>query len=298
MTSLRIVTINVGSLLESEWDDRRHEVVAWIDHYDPDVVCLQEVWETSESPNTGSWIAEACAADWHVESGGGPFDESLWPDQTMRFGSAILSRWPIDDANYHRLGIDQDQVEEGSFVARVPWELFHVSTAGLDIYSTHLVSAPSDLLHRHVQVVEIDKIIKESRGTKDDMVRFGKRRQHMPPILCGDFNAEPDSDEIRFLSGLTPLKGATTFYQDAWKVAGDGGPGYTQDWRTMPHAARLNVHRKRIDYVFVGDGFLREGDSGRVLSAEVGFDRSLTGDVIASDHCGLCVDVVWSSRPS
>ena len=44
----------------------------------------------------------------------------------------------------------------------------------------------------------------------------------MPPILCGDFNAEPDSDEIRFLCSLTALDGRTTFFQDAWRVAGDG----------------------------------------------------------------------------
>jgi endonuclease/exonuclease/phosphatase family metal-dependent hydrolase len=117
----------------------------------------------------------------------------------------------------------------------------------------------------------------------------------MPPILCGDFNAEPDSDEIRFLSSLTMLDGRTTFYQDAWRVAGDG-PGYTQDWRTNRIAASLNVHRKRIDYVFVGDPFLRQGSAGRVLSASVAFDSPLTG-VLASDHAGLVVEVAWPSKP-
>lgn len=296
MDHLRILTINVGSLLEPGWDDRRHEVAAWIDRLDPDVVAMQETWGDADNDNTGEWVAEASEGTWHVASGGGPFDEALWKDQSMRFGSTIMSRWPIDEANYHRLGVAE--TEEGSFVGRVPWELFHVATAGLDVYSTHLVSAPKDLLHRRVQVVEIDRIIKESRGTKDDMVRFGERRQHMPPILCGDFNAEPDSDEIRFLSGLTPIDGAATFYQDAWRVAGDSGPGHTQDWRVNPQAARLNVHRKRIDYVFVGDGFLREGSAGRVLSAEVGLHRSLTGDVIASDHCGLSVEIAWPTRPT
>ena len=117
----------------------------------------------------------------------------------------------------------------------------------------------------------------------------------MPAVLCGDFNAEPGSDEIRFLSSLTALDGRTTFWQDAWRVAGDG-PGLTQDWRTNPIAAGLNVHRKRIDYVFVGDPFLREGDAGRVLSADLAFDEARTG-VLASDHRGLVVDVVWPTRP-
>jgi endonuclease/exonuclease/phosphatase family metal-dependent hydrolase len=119
----------------------------------------------------------------------------------------------------------------------------------------------------------------------------------MPAILCGDFNAEPDSDEVRFLTSLTALGGRTTFYQDAWRVAGDGGPGLTQDWRVNPSAAALNVHPKRIDYVFVGDPFQRRGDAGRVLSARVAFHEPRTG-VLASDHFGLVVDIVWPDRPT
>ena len=61
-------------------------------------------------------------------------------------------------------------------------------------------------------------------------------------------------------------------------------PGYTQDWRTNPIAAALNVHRKRIDYVFVGDPFLRVGSAGRVLSAPWPSTNRCTG-IQASDHC-------------
>ena len=124
---------------------------------------------------------------------------------------------------------------------------------------------------------------------------FQNKTHTTQAILCGDFNAEPDSDEIRFLASLTMLDGRTTFYQDAWRVAGDG-PGLTQDWRTNRIASSLNVHRKRIDYVFVVDPFLRKGSAGRVLSATVAFDTSLTGP-LASDHAGLVVDIVWPSRP-
>ena len=117
----------------------------------------------------------------------------------------------------------------------------------------------------------------------------------MPPILCGDFNAEPDGDEIRFLCSLTALDGRTTSFQDAWRAAGEG-PGYTQDWRANAIADSMNVNRKRIDYVFVGDPFLRTGSAGRVLSASLAFHEPLTG-VLASDHYGLSVDIVWPQRP-
>ena len=58
----------------------------------------------------------------------------------------------------------------------------------------------------------------------------------------------------------------------------------------------MNVTNKRIDYVFVGDPFQREGGAGRVLSAALAFDKSLTGRV-ASDHYGLVVDIAWPTRP-
>ena len=98
----------------------------------------------------------------------------------MHFGSAVLSRWPITDSQFHRLPIDD--TSDNRFVSQVPWELFHASTAGLDVFSTHLAAAPTDQLHRRVQVKAIDELITASRGTKDDMVRFGEKRTVMPAI--------------------------------------------------------------------------------------------------------------------
>jgi endonuclease/exonuclease/phosphatase family metal-dependent hydrolase len=291
---LRVAQLNAGSLLEPGWDERREAIVAWLEHLAPDVVCLQEIWEGADGHNTAGWLVDHMPeTGWHWVFGGDPFDPSLWPGPDLRFGSAILSRWPIDEHGYRRLPFipGTDQVVE-----QVPWELLHVRTAGLDVFSTHLAPAPEHGRHRALQVLAIDEHIRRTRGDLDTVVPFGPPREAMPPILCGDFNAEPDSDEIRFLCSLAALDGRTTGYQDAWRVAGDG-PGHTQDWRTNPIAASLNVHRKRIDYVFVGDPFLRRGSAGRVVSAELAFDASLTG-AVCSDHTGLVVDVVWPQRPT
>jgi endonuclease/exonuclease/phosphatase family metal-dependent hydrolase len=289
---LRVVQLNAGSLIEPGWDERRLELVAWIERLDPDVVCLQEVWEDGRGENTARWVADRLG-DWSVAFGGSPFGEQTWPDPSMRFGSAVLSRWPIDASTYHRLPIDVDPTP---MIRDVPWELLHVRTAGLDVFSTHLAAPPQDGRHRIRQVVAIDELIRAARGDADVVPGLGKRREGMPAILCGDFNAQPDSDEIRFLCGLTSLDGRATYFQDAWRVAGDG-PGHTLDWRHSPVTAEMNVPRQRIDYVFVGDGFLRAGHAGRVVSAELAFDRPLTG-VMASDHIGLVVDVVWPQRPA
>lgn len=289
---LRVVQLNAASLLETGWNERRHEVVAWLERLEPDVVCLEEVWEHPTSDNTAGWIAAHVDGLDHWTFGGAPFDPALWADQSLLFGSAVLSRWPIDAATHHRLPTAPG---DDPFVSQVPWELLHARTAGLDVFACHLAAAPTHGLHRQRQVLAIDEIIRSVRGDLDAVPPPGTTREAMPPILCGDFNAEPGSDEIRFLTSLAALDDRTTFYQDAWRVAGDG-PGYTQDWRTHPLAEGLNINRKRIDYVFVGDPYQRRGGGGRVVAANLAFHEPLTG-VQASDHAGLCVDVVWPQRP-
>lgn len=47
----------------------------------------------------------------------------------------------------------------------------------------------------------------------------------------------------------------------------------------------------------MGDPFQRQGSAGRVLSAHLAFHEARTG-VLASDHAGLVVEVVWPDRPA
>jgi endonuclease/exonuclease/phosphatase family metal-dependent hydrolase len=289
-SQLRVVQFNIGSLFEPDWEHRRHEIVAWLRHLSPDVVCLQEVIESPTSPNTAGWIADQLGDSWHWEFAGAEPIGTEVPPETL-FGSAVLSCWPITSTQYVRLPV-HPKARQG--VETFPWELFYVQTADLDLFVTHLAAAPTDGPTRRVQVQAIDDCIRCHRRGIDD---FGPNRAAMPAILCGDFNAEPESDEIRFLNGFTELDGNNAFWQDAWRVAGDGSAGFTNDWSKNPIAASMNVHRKRIDYVFVGDPFYRRGSGGRVLSAEIAFHHSLTGGVLASDHFGLVVDIEWPTRP-
>ncbi|MFV0257561.1 MAG: endonuclease/exonuclease/phosphatase family protein [Acidimicrobiales bacterium] len=291
--TLRVVQLNIGSLLEPGWDRRRHEIVAWLHRLNPDVVGLQEAWESDESANTAGWLAAEVGFLPHWAFGGFELPAAFVPGG-VRFGTAVLSRFPIDDHATHRL----PTVEDGDpLVGAVGFPLLRVATAGLDVFVTHLPPAPGHGHHRIAAVLAIDELIRATRGDRDTLGPGRGARTGMPPILCGDFNAEPESDEIRFLSSLSVLGERTTYYQDAWRVAGADGPGYTQDWRDNPQAAALNVHRKRIDYVFVGDPFRRVGGAGRVLDCRVVFDVSLTGGPLASDHRGLVVDVRWPDRP-
>ncbi len=298
MRSLRIATLNIGSLLDEGWHERLPLIGSQLADLAPDVVCVQEAAASGSRPNAAQQVLDVQRQHGgplaHVGYGGLPaslpkgfFDHE--PD--LEIGSAVLSRWPVEVVATHSLPVDTDQPGRLLFTS----ELLHARTAGLDVFSTHLAAAPTDGPHRRLQVQAIDRIIRDARGPADSDP-WDATRPTMPAILCGDFNAEPDSDEIRFLCGLTPLGGRDTFYQDAWRVAGDESPGYTNHWRNRL-GDRLNIHRKRIDYVFVGDPFVRTGSGGRVLDARLAVDEVVDGWP-PSDHAGVLAEIVWPERPT
>lgn len=283
--TLRVVTLNAGTLLEPDWPAREGEVVAWLDELDPDVVCLQEAWRDGDGPCSIEGVVDRAAGDWHWTFGGFPFPAAYGAPPSLRFGSAILSRWPLDQEVLHRLPVDEDPaVDDPGY--RMELELLHVVTAGAHLFSTHLAPPPAQAYHRRRQVRAIDETIRAA---------VTERPSSLPSILCGDFNAEPDSDEIRFLSSLATIDGVSTYHQDAWRVAANTGPGFTGDPRTNPMCAALHVPPKRLDYVFVGDPWGR-GGAGVVRSAALAFHEPRTG-ILASDHYGLVVDVTWPDRP-
>jgi endonuclease/exonuclease/phosphatase family metal-dependent hydrolase len=176
----------------------------------------------------------------------------------------------------------------------VELELLAARTTGVEIFTTHLAPMPQRGSLRRQQVRFIDETIAAWRDPQSPL----------PPILCGDFNAEPDSDEIRFLCGLTSIDGRDTWWQEAWRGTGRTDPGFTQD-PANPYYRRFNMPPKRVDYVFVGDTWLvrdvatnepPEANRGRIVAAQLAFDEQLTG-VFASDHYGVTADIAWPGRP-
>jgi endonuclease/exonuclease/phosphatase family metal-dependent hydrolase len=257
---LRAMTLNIWNV--GHWRARRDEIVAWIEHLQPDVLCLQEVVALEDGRNQAAWLAERTQRHW-IGAPGLDFGKGAW------FGDAVLSRWPIDAHHITTLpALDQD--DEG----RV---LLHARTDNLDVFCTHL---NWQYHHGYIREAQVLKVVETIEAQADAASPF-------PPILCGDLNANPDSDEIRFLCGLASLNGRSAFFQEAWRVAGGAGPGYTWDNRNS-FAALDREPDGRIDYIFVG--WRRDNGAGRVESARVVCDRSLTG-TFASDHFGVMADI-------
>jgi len=262
---LRVLTLNIWNL-SGDWRARRAEIVAWIDRLAPDVVCLQEVVDSAGGGNQATWLAEHGAGEWHVAYAGRNVMEGV------DFGNAVLSRWPIDEQAGYDLPSTPDREDETQRL------VLHARTNGLDVFSTHLSWRYEDGAIREQQVLALASIV----------AKLADPDAAVPPIVAGDFNAEPDSTEMRFLTGLASLDGRSVYFQDAWRVAGGRGDGFTWENRN-PNASKEYEPDRRIDYILVG--WRRDHTGiGRVEACRVVCDRLLTADW-ASDHHGVLAEI-------
>ena len=80
------------------------------------------------------------------------------------------------------------------------------------VHVTHLNYRLTHGRQREDQVLAIDELV-------------ASRKEIEPQILMGDFNARPESDEMRWMCGLTTLRERRTVYQDAWARLHPGDAG-------------------------------------------------------------------------
>ena len=270
--TLKVLTLNIWHD-QGPWLDRLQLLRQWIDRLDPDLIGFQEVLVgvDDEIDQVREILAEK---NYYVDFG----SAMLIPDRKhLQFGNAIASRWPIIDREETRLP------DRGDWESRAALSVTVDSPHGpIGFTCTHLHWQFNHGIVREKQV----EVVAE---------RAWKRRPNkgFPPIIVGDFNAEPDSDEIRFMTGRHSLAGASVAYLDAWEVAGDtslpGEAGHGMTWSNRNAYARLEYEpRRRIDYVFVGlPG--RKGQ-GSVEDCRVVCNQE-EGGVWPTDHFGVYAEL-------
>jgi endonuclease/exonuclease/phosphatase family metal-dependent hydrolase len=285
---LRVITLNLWGT-EPPLEPRLALAVRQLQALAPDVICLQEVrpLDGRAGRTTADALAEALGMTAHYEVA------VAWEDGPRGAGQeglAVIAR-SIREARAQPLP------EPRPADARILLSA-SIDTAGgpIWVHTTHLHYRLDDGVARERQVVAIDEAI---RG-------LGRDRDSAPQILCGDFNATAESDEIRFLRGLTTLDGRRTHFQDAWlrlhREPGPGdGPAEGITWSSENRFTRplrsLDLDR-RIDYVFVttrkrdGRGTVR--DCRVVLTERAGLGEVA---ICASDHYGVCADVQVVAAP-
>jgi endonuclease/exonuclease/phosphatase family metal-dependent hydrolase len=231
----------------------------------PDVVALQEVRVVPDRlPNQAETLARALGL--HVI-----YAPSI-PWGGGEEGLAILSRVPIEMTTAIELPHATDMERRLLLSARLAFE-----TGPLWVHDTHL----NYRLHHGKQREDQVKAIVEQMATCTP---------DNPQLLLGDFNARPDSDEIRWLSGLTSLGAQRVHHQDAWALLHPGDPGWT--WaRRNPHTKSLAFLEpdRRLDYVFVTTR--RRDGRGTIHDCRLVFDQPDEAGLFASDHFGLMADV-------
>jgi len=276
---VRVVTLNTWNV-SGPWEQRLPLIRAGLDALDADVICLQEVVHldalgevpSPDAPTSAHAIAAGLAGGldrWQVRVAwaGARARRTLPPH-----GNAILSHHPVAATDEMALPTTRGE-------SRV------VLGAELDtplgrqqVFTTHLNWRLDHAAWRERQVQALC-----------DLLRFHGGARSRPPVLAGDFNAAPDTDAVRFITGRCSLGGRSMLLLDAWEQAGDGSPGLTWD-NANPFAAAVFEPALRIDYVFAGLPHQATG-VGRLGSARVVLDTP-TGGVYPSDHYGVCADIV------
>lgn len=263
---MRVLTWNLWWRF-GPWEERQPAILETLRRVDADVLCLQEVYETRDGKSQAADLADALGLH-HTYTAGLGLDlanESL--------GNAVLSRWPITATEARGLpapsGLDELRV-----VLRADVE---GPRGGLEVFCTHLNWRLDQSHVRQVQLAAVCEFIAET-----------KPRRTYPPVLCGDMNADPESDEIRMLVGQRPPPVPKLVFLDAWRARGDGGPGYTWS-HANPYTLLDPEPERRLDYVFVG--YPRDDDAGGEPTACLVEGVDPVGGVHASDHYAVCAEL-------
>lgn len=269
--TLKVLTLNLWNT-SGPWDRRRPRVREWIDRLEPDLIGFQEVLRGPDIDmadeilaGTGYSIAFAAAGD----------------HDGAAFGNAAASRWPILDSA--RIDLPEGDRAERRCAISITVDAPFGPVA---FTSTHLNWKLHDGHSREQQVTALTDFVLQRRP-----------RGGFPPVVVGDFNAVPDSSEIRFMTGLQSLAGRSAAFFDAWDIAGGGGPGYTWSNRNEYAAIALEPER-RIDYIFAGYPVRMSSGHGvgRIEACRVVCDDAVDG-VWPSDHFGVYAELRTEPLP-
>ena len=228
----------------------------------PDILCLQEVWAEKDESQ-----AEKIASLLNYNY---IYGKSFEIDE-VGFGNAVISRYPINEHTIHYMPTKPDFDEKRLLLhAKIKY-----NDLDLNVMCTHLNYKYEHQNIREDQVQFILEYISKLKKTK------------FPIILCGDFNADPNSDEIRLITGhRKPIN--QTVLRDAWVITNPYDQGFT--WSNKNTYAKKTLEfDRRIDYIFVG----RAGKNGigqPIKSVLVGNNEK--NNIFPSDHFGIITHLV------
>jgi endonuclease/exonuclease/phosphatase family metal-dependent hydrolase len=269
--TLKVLTLNLWHD-QGPWTARAQRIRDWLDRLDPDLVAFQEALRGPHLDQVADLLGPRLP---HRDYGrAGTF---VREGVQLDFGNAVASRWPLVGREEQRLPDRGDAETRSALHVDVDAPLGRVAFTCTHL---HWRFHHGDTRLRQVQALATRVIARRPKGG-------------FPPIVAGDFNAEPEWDEIRYLTGGHAIDGKTVYFHDAWRVAGRGAPAPGEPpgctWSNRNPYARLALEPdRRIDYVFAG--YPTSRGLGRIERCTVVLDDAVDG-VWPSDHFGVLAEL-------
>lgn len=240
--TIRIMTYNVHSCVGMDGKISPERIARVIGRHEPDIVALQEL--DMGRPRTGAvdqphLIARELAMIYH-------FHPSVVCDEE-RYGNAVLSRYPMEMIRAGRLPglVKNSKVEPRAAI----WTAIDIAGTKINFFNTHLGLSPRERNRQARALLGPEWVAHpDCQG---------------PAILCGDFNALPNSRLCRNIKGVL---------RDAQGALCNHSPQAT--WFS-------HYPFGRIDHIFIGPGI----EVTRVEVSRTDLDK------IASDHLPLIIDI-------
>jgi endonuclease/exonuclease/phosphatase family metal-dependent hydrolase len=153
----------------------------------PDVVGLQEAWSRGEVIAAGllarrlgiywAWVPSPHPQRWQRRVG----------HSSVAFGNAVLSRWPVAGVAHADLPGPASGAPDGRQALHAALD---TPVGRLPFFTTQLSAFPGRWGLRCAQVRRIAEFVALVSG------------DGLPPVVTGDLNAVPESDEVRLLEGF------------------------------------------------------------------------------------------------
>lgn len=273
---LKVMTLNVWNLM-GPYERRLSRISEWIERLDPDVVGFQEVVRAADHDQLAELVD---GKGFHLAYG------ATAETDGRQFGNGVASRWPIINSDVVPLPAGERDEGRCAVCATI-----NAPFGELLFTATHLNWKLHDGSSREKQVLALSEAVLSRRP-----------RGGFPPVVVGDFNAEPDSAEIRFMRGLQTLEGRSTMFYDAWIVAGSDPSSGGATWSNRNDYAAIALEpERRIDYIFAGYPVRMTSDHGvgKITSCRVVANDEVDG-TWPSDHFGLYAELATEpiGRPS
>jgi endonuclease/exonuclease/phosphatase family metal-dependent hydrolase len=264
---VRIATWNLWGRY-GPWEARLPAIAETLRRIDADIVGLQEVWEDDQR----SQASELAAGLGYTE----PVYAANLERDGARSGNAILSRGPIGRTDVRRLpreaaGAHDDEGEERLVVLAE----CNGPRGPIQVFCAHLSWRGDHSGIRQAQVGEICRLVREHRP------------RSFPAVLLGDLNADPDSNELRALTGQQAVPVPGVMFRDTWTWAGNTDRGATWSNDNPFAAASLDVDR-RIDHILVAAP--KAGGCGQPLTTWIAGNEPVDG-MYGSDHFAVVTDL-------